>query len=333
MSNELKGFKQIIGQSPQMVKVYKLIERVASSDSTVLIRGDSGTGKELVARTIHNSCPRSSKPFVPVNCGAIPKDLIESELFGHEKGAFTGAICTRAGRFELANNGTIFLDEIGELHPSLQVKLLRVVQEREFERVGGTKTVSVDVRILAATNRDLESAIKEGTFREDLYYRLSVIPIYVPSLKDRANDIEVLMNYFIKKYCIKKGRPEMAIAPDVKECLNCYPWPGNVRELENLVERLSILVEEDTITLDDLPERLRSDTHKSIISGAASKVTQSSITLPQEGIDLHSFINDIELNLIKQAMEISKGVKTQAASLLGLNRTTFIEKFKKFFPS
>ncbi|MBF0472942.1 MAG: sigma-54-dependent Fis family transcriptional regulator [Nitrospirae bacterium] len=330
MLNELKGFKQIIGESPQMLKVYNLIDRVADSDSTVLIRGDSGTGKELVARTIHNSSPRASKPFVPVNCGAIPKDLIESELFGHEKGAFTGAISTRAGRFELANGGTIFLDEIGELHPSLQVKLLRVVQEREFERVGGCKTISVDVRILAATNRNLETAITEGTFREDLFYRLSVIPIYVPSLKNRLNDIEVLMNYFIEKYCKKKGRPMMEIASDVKECLCCYSWPGNVRELENLVERLSILVEGDTITIDDLPDHLKSDSLKSVTTLPSTKLTPESVTLPIEGIDLHSFINEIELSLINQALKTSAGVKSKAASLLGLNRTTFIEKLKKF---
>jgi transcriptional regulator with GAF, ATPase, and Fis domain len=334
MLSESKGFKQIIGDSPQMLKVYNLIERVADSDSTVLIRGDSGTGKELVARTIHNSSPRSSKPFVPVNCGAIPKDLIESELFGHEKGAFTGAINTRAGRFELANSGTIFLDEIGELHPSLQVKLLRVVQEREFERVGGVKTICVDVRILAATNKNLETAISDGTFREDLFYRLSVIPIYVPSLKNRVNDIQVLMRYFIDKYCKKKGRPVMEIAPDVNECLNCYTWPGNVRELENLVERLSILVEGDTITIDDMPEHLKSDPHKSLTSlvsmASQNKIAPESVILPKEGIDLHSFINDIERNLIKQALETSAGVKSKAAGLLGLNRTTFIEKLKKF---
>jgi len=331
MSTEMKGFKQIIGESPQMLKVYNLIERVADSDSTVLIRGDSGTGKELVAKTIHNSSPRASKPFVPVNCGAIPKDLIESELFGHEKGAFTGAISTRAGRFELANGGTIFLDEIGELHPSLQVKLLRVVQEREFERVGGVKTISVDVRILAATNRNLESAISEGTFREDLFYRLSVIPIHVPPLNCRMNDIEVLMKYFIEKYCKKKGRQVMGIDSEVMECLKCYLWPGNVRELENLVERLSILVDGEKILMDDLPEHLKGDSNKSVIKlSVCNNISPQSMVLPENGLDLHSFINDIELNLINQALKHSAGVKSKAASLLGLNRTTFIEKLKKF---
>jgi len=326
-------FHRLIGNSPQMQKVCGLIEKIADTESTVLISGESGTGKEVVAKTIHFNSSRGQNPFVPLNCGAIPKDLLESELFGHEKGAFTGAINTRVGRFELADGGTIFLDEIGELHPSLQVKLLRVLQEREFERVGGMKTVKVDVRILAATNRDLEQATKEGNFREDLFYRLSVIPLHIPPLRERKEDIPLLMEHFMSSFAKKKKKEVLKVAHEAMQCLKVYTWPGNVRELENLVERMVILDEDGIINLDDLPERFNvlfgsgGDCHDRRANQAASG--PSGISLPDGGVDLNAIVDDIERKLILQALEKSGGVKKKAAELLGLNRTTLLEKLKK----
>jgi nitrogen regulation protein NR(I) len=326
-------FGGLIGSSLEMQKVFDLIKKIADTDSTVLIYGESGTGKELVAKVIHYNSQRYQKPFVPLNCAAIPKDLLESELFGHEKGAFTGAINTRIGRFELANGGTIFLDEIGELHPSLQVKLLRVLQEREFERVGGTKTIKVDVRILAATNRDLEKAIADGIFREDLYYRLNVIPLKLPPLRDRKEDIPILIDHFIHKFSKKKKKEEIKISPEAMNCLINYHWPGNVRELENIIERLVILCDK-VVTVDDLPERLRIRTGTTEIASYMSehiidKTNFDNLILPKDGIDLNSLIDKIERDLIVQAIHRTKGVKSKAAALLGLNRTTLIEKMKK----
>lgn len=322
-------FGGLIGSSPEMQKVFDLIKKIADTDSTVLIYGESGTGKELVAKVIHYNSQRAQKPFIPLNCAAIPKDLLESELFGHEKGAFTGAISTRIGRFELANGGTIFLDEIGELHPSLQVKLLRVLQEREFERVGSTKTLKVDVRILAATNRDLEKAIEEGHFREDLYYRLNVIPLRLPPLRERKEDIPFLVEHFIQKFSKKKKKEEIVISPEAMNCLINYQWPGNVRELENMIERLVILCDK-VVTVEDLPERLRGDvTTTGKTENVSIKRDLNNFILPDEGIDLNSLIDKIERDLIIQAIQKTKGVKSKAASLLGLNRTTLIEKMKK----
>ncbi|MEW6602650.1 MAG: sigma-54 dependent transcriptional regulator, partial [Nitrospirota bacterium] len=250
LKQELKkkfGYSKIVGNSLPIQNVIKFIEKIADTDSTVLITGESGTGKELVAKTIHYNSSRSKKPFIPLNCAAIPKDILESELFGHEKGAFTGAINTRIGRFELANFGTLFLDEIAELAPALQVKLLRVLQEKEFERVGGIKTIKVDVRILAATNRDLEKAVKDGTFREDLYYRLNVIPIHLPQLRKMKEDIPLLVGHFIEDISKRKKKEQPRISQEVMNCLVNYRWPGNVRELENLIERLTILKEGDEV--------------------------------------------------------------------------------------
>ncbi|MEO5357219.1 MAG: sigma-54 dependent transcriptional regulator [Nitrospirae bacterium YQR-1] len=317
------GFYKLIGKSREMQRLYAIIEKVASSDSTILIMGESGTGKELVAKAIHFLSSRGENPFVPVNCGAIPKELLESELFGHEKGAFTGAVCARKGRFELAESGTIFLDEIGELHPSLQVKLLRVLQEKEYERVGGIKTVKGDVRILAATNKNLEEATKRGEFREDLFYRLNVIPINIAPLRDRKEDIQILRDHFIKIYSDKRAIEPIVIRDDAMEILMKYNWPGNVRELETLIERFTILAENGIVNIEDLPERF--------LTPARSPVTSSGdlSQLPPEGIDLNSFLDDIETNIIMQALERSAGVKSKAAALLGLNRTTFIEKLKK----
>ncbi|RJQ55740.1 MAG: sigma-54-dependent Fis family transcriptional regulator [Nitrospiraceae bacterium] len=313
---------KIIGNSAPVQEVIKFIEKIADTDSTVLITGESGTGKELVAKTIHYNSSRSRYTFVPLNCAAIPKDILESELFGHERGAFTGAVNTRIGRFELANNGTLFLDEIGELAPSLQVKLLRVLQEKEFERVGGIKTIKVDVRIIAATNRDLEKAVKEGLFREDLFYRLNVIPVHLPPLRKMKEDIPLLTEHFIVEMSKRKKKEPPKISPETMDCLVDYRWPGNVRELENFIERLIILKEGDTITPDDLPERFHERSR-------ATKPVEKIQSLSSTGVDLNLMLDEIENNMIIQALEMSKGIKSKAASLLGLNRTTLIEKMKK----
>ncbi len=327
-------FEGIVGDSPSMQVVYRLIEQIADTDSTVMILGDSGTGKELIAKTIHYNSSRSQGPFVPLNCAAIPRDLLESELFGHEKGAFTGAINTRIGRFELAQNGTIFLDEVGELDPSLQVKLLRVLQEREFERVGGMKTVKVDVRVLAATNRNLEKITQEGKFREDLFYRLNVIPLHLPPLRSRPEDIPLLVDHFIHEFAKKRKRNPFVFSQEAMNCLLSYQWPGNVRELENLIERLTILVRNDTIQVSDLPEKFHaclpaqqpSADPVSSISATAQKTAND---IPETGVDLSSIVSNLEKDLILKALSKSGGVKSKAAQFLGLNRTTLLEKMKK----
>ena len=327
------NFKGLIGDSPQMQKVYEMIEKIADTDSTVMITGESGTGKELVAKTIHFNSSRSQGPFVPLNCAAIPKDLLESELFGHERGAFTGALSTRIGRFELAHNGTLFLDEIGELDPSLQVKLLRVLQEREFERVGGVKTIKVDVRILAATNKDLEKATKEGRFREDLFYRLNVIPLHLPPMRKRTEDIPLLIEHFVHEFSRKRKREPLKFPQEVMDCLMKYKWPGNVRELENLIERLTILSSGNVVAISDLPEKIHQFTRPEIEDSARSpeisEHQEEYAALPAYGLDLNTYVNNIERNLILKALEKTGGVRSKAAGLLGLNRTTLIEKMKK----
>jgi nitrogen regulation protein NR(I) len=340
-------FKGLIGDSPPMQAVYELIEKIADTDSTVLITGESGTGKELIAKTIHyNNTARAGGPFVPLNCAAIPKDLLESELFGHEKGAFTGAINTRIGRFELAQGGTLFLDEVGELDPSLQVKLLRILQEREFERVGGVKTIKVDVRILAATNKDLEKETKEGKFREDLFYRLNVIPLHLPPLRKRVEDISLLMAHFVQEFSKKRKREPLTFSPETMECLMKYHWPGNVRELENLIERLTILVSSKVVQVSDLPEKLHQMTfphmephHPGADRGGDSgrvisipetpSFSRPGIEIGEAGIDLNEAVSSMERNLIQKALEKTGGVRSRAAQLLGLNRTTLLEKMKK----
>ncbi len=339
------NFKGLIGDSPSMQKVYELIEKIADTDSTILITGESGTGKELIAKTIHyNNTSRAGGPFVPINCAAIPRDLLESELFGHEKGAFTGAISTRLGRFELAQRGTLFLDEVGELDPSLQVKLLRVLQEREFERVGGMKTIKVDVRILAATNKDLEKATKDGKFREDLFYRLNVIPLHLPPLRRRQEDIPLLAAFFMQEFCRKKKREPFTFSPQVMDCMLKYRWPGNVREFENLIERLMILASGPVIELSDLPEKFHLRTQEDSETGTATPTMSSSRTmdppgslhkqgsnleLGENGVDLNELVSSMERNLILKALERAGGVRSKAAQLLGLNRTTLLEKMKK----
>jgi nitrogen regulation protein NR(I) len=339
------NFKGLIGDSPRMQVVYELIEKIADTDSTVLITGESGTGKELIAKTVHyNNISRAGGPFVPLNCAAIPKDLLESELFGHEKGAFTGAINTRIGRFELAQGGTLFLDEVGELDPSLQVKLLRVLQEREFERVGGVKTIKVDVRILAATNKDLEKATKDGLFREDLFYRLNVIPLHLPPLRSRVEDLTLLMAHFIQEFCRKRKREPFTFSPDAMECLMKYNWPGNVRELENLVERLTILATGPVVKVSDLPEKLHQLTFTAVSSAASSAQApgihgetdilraagqNNTVEIGESGINLNEMVSAMERNMIRKALEKAGGVRSKAAQLLGLNRTTLLEKIKK----
>jgi DNA-binding NtrC family response regulator len=320
---EIQFFEELVGTSAPMKRLYRLIDRVAQSDVTVLITGESGTGKELVAHSIHRRSNRRNKPFVPVNCGAIPEELLESEFFGHEKGAFSGAIRTKIGRFELANGGTIFLDEIGEMKLPLQVKLLRFLQEHKFERVGGLKTIEVDVRVIAATNKDLWKAVQEGIFREDLFYRINVVPIHIPPLRERKEDIQLLVDHFLTRYASSEdGGQKKIISPEVIECFMEYPWPGNVRELENIIKRLIILSDGDKITVDDLPERFQQKKEKSQDVFPFAK-------LPEEGIDLKQTLEELERLFIQQALERTGGVKNQAAKLLGLNRTTLIEKMKK----
>jgi DNA-binding NtrC family response regulator len=317
----------IVGKSRPMQEVFRLIHKVAGSDATALILGESGTGKELVARAIHANSVRSAAPMVPVNCGAIPGELLESELFGHEKGAFTGAIKTRLGRFELAQGGTVFLDEIGDMASLLQVKLLRVLQDRQFERVGGGRTISADLRIIAATHQDLDKLVKKGKFREDLYYRLNVVPIPVPPLRERRSDIPLLCDFFLKRLSLKQQAEPKELAPDVKDVLLRYDWPGNVRELENILERMVILSDGEVITLADLPPHLASG------APALAEIPPGgllhTVEVPDDGIDFNQKVDEFERSLISQALDKTGWVKNQAAALLNLNRTTLVEKIKK----
>jgi DNA-binding NtrC family response regulator len=313
-------FENIVSDHDKMQAIFEIIEKVSDSDSTVLIYGESGTGKELVARAIHYNSYRQDKPLIPINCGAIPGELLESELFGYEKGAFTGAVSSRIGRFELAHGGTVFLDEIGEMSPALQVKLLRVLQEREFERVGGTRTIKVDVRVIAATNRDLETMVANQQFREDLFYRLNVIPITVPPLRERQSDILFLVNHFINRFNAEKKRQLEGITPDALQVLYNYSWPGNVRELENMIERVAILKGSGMITCDDLPEKF---------TRTFGNGTVPSLDVPDEGLDFDAVVQLFEKQLLTKALEKTQGVKSRAAELLHMNRTTLVEKVKK----
>ncbi|MDY6861488.1 MAG: sigma-54 dependent transcriptional regulator [Thermodesulfobacteriota bacterium] len=319
LKNKYK-FENIIGYHHKMQEVFELVEKVADSDSTIIIYGKSGTGKELITRAIHFNSYRAKKPLIPVNCGAIPNELLESELFGHVKGAFTGATSTRIGRFEMAHGGTIFLDEIGDMSPELQVKILRVLQEKEFERVGGTKTIKVDVRIIAATHRNLDKAVAEEKFREDLYYRLNVIPIFLPDLKDRKTDIPILMDHFLEKFNQQKKKKIKGFSKEAMDVLIQYSWPGNVRELENLIERLVILKEKGEIKFGDLPEKVR---FKEV------EHTSDPVEISGVGICFNTAVTEFEKRLILQALEKTNWVKKKAAQLLNLKRTTLIEKMKK----
>lgn len=348
-----KIFYGIIGETLVMQKLFDLIRKVSEDDfATVLVRGESGTGKELVAKAIHKHSNRKKHNFVPVNCAAIPDDLLESELFGYTKGAFTGAATNKIGRIQYADGGTLFLDEIGDMKPTLQAKLLRVLQEKEFEPVGGLQATSVDIRVVAATHCDLEQLVSEGTFREDLYYRLSVIPLHIPPLKDRKADIPILLSSFLDIHATQRNREKFTISRRVFDALLSYNWKGNVRELENLVQQLSILCSGKEIQLDDLPERITDDfdpknvdreTIDAILSKSKSpepvtipkETEQSNILIPtgndwEEGqVDFKELINDYESQLIIQAMKMSNGNKKEAAKLLNLKRTTLLEKIKK----
>jgi DNA-binding NtrC family response regulator len=317
---EKYGFANIIGNSSAMQNVFRLMQRIIKTDSTVLVMGESGTGKEIVAKAIHFNSPRQNKPFVAVHCGAIPENLLESELFGHAKGAFTGAIKEKIGKFESANRGTIFLDEIGTMPLHLQIKLLRVLQEQEIERVGSNSTVKLDVRVIAATNLSLEQEVKNGRFREDLFYRLNVIPLIVPPLRERKEDVAPLTRHFLAKYCKEMHRGEMSISRQAMESLEMYPWPGNVRELENVVERLVALTESETITVADLPD--------SIGRQHANRLSFT-YEFGDEGMDFTATINDIETQIISRALARTDHVKARTATLLRMNRTTLVEKMKR----
>ncbi len=333
---------RLVGESRPVQRVTSLIEQVADTDASVLILGESGTGKEVVARNIHARSSRRSRPFVPINCGAIPADLLESELFGHEKGAFTGAISSRQGRFEMAQGGTVFLDEIGDMSMHMQVKLLRVLQERTFERVGSNKPIHADVRVIAATHRNLDSGIRDGTFREDLFYRLNVFPIEIPALRERPGDIPVLVEEIIRRI-EDEGRGSVRVSPAAMSALSAYHWPGNVRELANVVERLAILCPYGEVGVEQLPAKIREAAREDAPvevepprgSATGQRVNgHASLPLPEvdwaEGIDLKHHLTEVEQALIRQALERTDGVVGQAARLLGLRRTTLVEKLRRY---
>ena len=324
------GYCGIIGKSKAMEEMFSLIGKVAEdSVSTVLIQGESGTGKELVARAIHAMSPRKGKNFVPLNCAAIPGELLESELFGYVKGAFTGAAQTKTGRVQYADQGTLFLDEIGDMAPNLQAKLLRVLQEREFEPVGGVKSVAVDVRVVAATHRDLEKAVDDGGFREDLFYRLNVFPIFIPPLRDRREDIPLLLDKFVRLFNRNKRVGLLGFEKDAMEALLAYNWPGNVRELENLVQRLAIIYEGKVVGIGDLPVKYRGEGRKVQVPVAEVPPPSAEVPWNGVGVDFNALISDFEDRLIVQAMTTAQGNKREAARLLNLKRTTLIEKIKK----
>jgi DNA-binding NtrC family response regulator len=319
--DEKYGFSNIIGTGRAMKRIFELVDTIAGLSSTVLIQGETGTGKELIAKAIHFNSPRKDQKLVSINCGAIPENLLESELFGHVRGAFTGAVQTRIGRFEQANGGTIFLDEIGNMPVSLQVKLLRVLQEREFERVGGNSTVKVDLRIIAATSSNLEQMVKDGTFREDLYYRLNVIPINLPPLRERREDIPLLVHKFVEHFCETHKLGLKTVSPQVMKGLMSYDWPGNVRQLENLVERMVALSgNRPAILPPDLPAE---------IQNRDSLNFPPLIEIPEEGINFQNVVTDVERELILQSLRRTNGNKKLAAKLLNLKRTTLIEKIKR----
>ena len=314
------AYSEIIGQSDPMLELFRMIDKLAATDSTVMITGESGTGKELVARAIHRNGRRGAQPLIPVNCGAIPEDLLESELFGHEKGAFTNAVRSRPGRFELANQGTIFLDEVADMSPKLQVRLLRVLQERQLERVGSTQTLNIDIRVITASNRDLYQAMQEGWFREDLYYRLNVVPIHIPPLRERRADIPLLVDHFRLKFNSHRDKEIQEVDPEVMDLFIGYAWPGNVRELENVIERMAILTDTDQLTVKDVP---------AFMLPSASRSGPRGPEIPEEGLDFNQVVSDFEDHLLLQALEKSGWVKNKAARLLNLNRTTLVEKLKK----
>ncbi len=312
-------FSNIIGRSPPMQEVFSLIERVAKTVSTVLIAGESGTGKELIARAIHYSGPRTQHHFLSINCGAMPENLLESELFGHERGAFTGAVRDKKGLFQEADQGTLFLDEIGEMTPPMQVKLLRVLQDKKIRRVGGNREEPVDVRIIAATNRDLQDRIATGDFREDLYYRINVIPISLPPLRERRGDVEPLVEFFVEKFAGDLGLENKPVSKRALELLQSYHWPGNVRQLENTIERALTLGTGKEVTSDDLPPQVRNQSNR----------PPQAISLPKEGMELEPYLDEIRRDLMRQALERTDGVQTQAAEILNISFRSFRYYAKK----
>ncbi|MCL1139639.1 sigma-54 dependent transcriptional regulator [Shewanella pneumatophori] len=348
-ANQTKLFRSLVGRSEGIANVRHLINQVASSEATVLILGQSGTGKEVVARNIHYISDRRDGPFIPVNCGAIPPELLESELFGHEKGSFTGAISARKGRFELAEKGTLFLDEIGDMPLQMQVKLLRVLQERMFERVGGSKSIAADVRVVAATHRDLESMIEQGEFREDLYYRLNVFPIEMPALCERKEDIPLLLQELVSRV-YNEGRGRVRFTQRAIESLKEHAWSGNVRELSNLVERLTILYPGGLVDVNDLPikyrhidvpeycveiseEQQERDALASIFNDEEPieiPETRFPSELPPEGVNLKDLLAELEIDMIRQALDQQDNVVARAAEMLGIRRTTLVEKMRKY---
>jgi DNA-binding NtrC family response regulator len=337
--NEMPLLEGMVGQSPAMREVYRLTRQVAATSATVLLTGETGTGKELIARAIHELSPRATGPYIRVNCGALSESLLESELFGHVKGAFTSAVENRTGRFEAAHTGTIFLDEINSVSYKLQVKLLRVLQEHEFERVGDTRTIKVDCRIVAATNRDLLDEIEAGRFREDLYYRLNVIPINLPPLRDRQEDIAELVRFFAKNYATCAGQSVPAISPDVLEELKQYPWPGNVRELQNYVERAIVLATDHTLNLELFPPHVRGLAPVRVARAKVRDLESLCTELVSLGLsdvktndgELYDrVVKMVEKELIQQVLRLSQGTQTKAASRLGINRNTLHKKIEDY---
>lgn len=345
LGRSLDSFRSLTGKSSASREIDQMIQQVANSSATVLILGESGTGKEVTARKLHMHSNRRNRPFVPVNCGAIPEDLLESELFGHEKGAFTGAITARKGRFEMAEGGTLFLDEIGDMSMPMQVKILRVLQERTFERIGSNQTIECDVRILAATHRDLEQRITEGLFREDLYFRLNVFPIEIPPLRERSEDIPLLVQTLIRRMEQEK-RGSVRLTAMAISALRYYNWPGNVRELANFIERMAILFPQRVVDVADLPEKYResaplddlkpvesrlmmADTATASVPASVPAAAEA-VQLPAEGMDLKAHLVEMEKQLIQQALDEADGVVAQAAKKLKMRRTTLVEKLRKY---
>jgi two-component system response regulator AtoC len=332
-------FEGIIGRAPAMREMFQLLETVSASASTILVTGETGTGKEIVARAIHHNSPRRAQRFVALNCGAIPETLLEAELFGHVRGAFTGAIGNRPGRMEQANKGTLFLDEVGTMSAGLQMKLLRVLQEREFERLGDTHTIKIDVRVIAATNSDLPKMVADGLFREDLYYRLNVIPIHLPPLRDRREDVPLLVQHFLKKFATQEaglrtsdaghktsdpGPRTLTVSQEAMRCLMSYSWPGNVRQLENAIERaVALSGGRSQIEMSDLTPEIQQASQTSAVPD---------LNMPDEGIDFERYVDGIERELIRRALEKTGGNKGQASRLLNLKRTTLVEKLKRLEP-
>ncbi len=326
LRQQLRGkykFDNIIGNSLAMQQVFSRMERIVNTDSTLLILGESGTGKELVAKAIHYNGARKDKPFIAINCGAIPAELLESELFGHVRGSFTGAVSDKVGKFELANNGSIFLDEIGTMPMHLQMKLLRVLQEQEVERVGSSNKVKLNVRVISATNANLEEQVARGKFREDLYYRLNVIPLHLPPLRERREDILLLAKHFLQETCKDMNRQLMTLSTGALQALEAYDWPGNVRQMENVIERTVALTDGDLIERRDLPPDLGGGEDEQELSGVLCPRVTS------KGVSMVKIIEEIERCMIKEAMSLGGGVKARAANLLGINRTTLVEKIKR----